>query len=724
MTYQFNLIDEKWIPCLLPGGRREEYGIRDALLKAAKISEISDHSPLVTAALHRLLLAILHTVFGPRSVDEWAALWHRGWDERRLMSYLDDERVHERFDLFHPQRPFCQVAGVSSRGASPATRLARELASPANAVLLFDHGGKDVLTAAEAARCLLAYQSYAPGGSQSRESAEFSSAKAAPLVNAALLLVKGSDLRRTLLLNLHWYCPDEAEPFSGAGADRPAWEAAAPPGDVVRAPLGYLDLLTWQSRRVRLLPEAGEGGQAVVSRAIILRGEQFEKGFSLHEKETMVAFKKNVKAGPGADPWPAVALQPERALWRDSLSLLESVAEQRSRPKMLDWLRYLVAEGHLAIADTLPLEVFGCVPDQANVVLWRHERLPVPTSYLSNPALVALLRESLQMAAGAASALVTAQWQLACLLAKPNAHSETDPRRLPPRARVKGLYIILRGEQFEKGFSLHEKETMVAFKKNVKAGPGADPWPAVALQPERALWRDSLSLLESVAEQRSRPKMLDWLRYLVAEGHLAIADTLPLEVFGCVPDQANVVLWRHERLPVPTSYLSNPALVALLRESLQMAAGAASALVTAQWQLACLLAKPNAHSETDPRRLPPRARVKGLYAGLGAPRSYWAALEAPFHQHMQRLATHYLAAEDGQADKTREDLDAWRRAARRAARAAYDEMAATLQYSERTARATALAENALRYRLNRSLPREPMTIEEETDEPTETVLAD
>ncbi|MCL5110887.1 MAG: type I-E CRISPR-associated protein Cse1/CasA [Chloroflexi bacterium] len=551
MTYQFNLIDEKWIPCLLPGGRREEYGIRDALLKAAKISEISDHSPLVTAALHRLLLAILHTVFGPRSVDEWAALWHRGWDERRLMSYLDDERVHERFDLFHPQRPFCQVAGVSSRGASPATRLARELASPANAVLLFDHGGKDVLTAAEAARCLLAYQSYAPGGSQSRESAEFSSAKAAPLVNAALLLVKGSDLRRTLLLNLHWYCPDEAEPFSGAGADRPAWEAAAPPGDVVRAPLGYLDLLTWQSRRVRLLPEAGEGGQAVVSRAIILRGEQFEKGFSLHEKETMVAFKKNVKAGPGADPWPAVALQPERALWRDSLSLLESVAEQRSRPKMLDWLRYLVAEGHLAIADTLPLEVFGCVPDQANVVLWRHERLPVPTSYLSNPALVALLRESLQMAAGAASALVTAQWQLACLLAKPNAHSETDPRRLPPRARV-----------------------------------------------------------------------------------------------------------------------------------------------------------------------------KGLYAGLGAPRSYWAALEAPFHQHMQRLATHYLAAEDGQADKTREDLDAWRRAARRAARAAYDEMAATLQYSERTARATALAENALRYRLNRSLPREPMTIEEETDEPTETVLAD
>lgn len=59
---EFNLIDEPWIPCIALDGQSIEYGIRDTLLKAHELREICDDSPLVTVALHRLLLAILYRI--------------------------------------------------------------------------------------------------------------------------------------------------------------------------------------------------------------------------------------------------------------------------------------------------------------------------------------------------------------------------------------------------------------------------------------------------------------------------------------------------------------------------------------------------------------------------------------------------------------------------------------------------------------------------------------
>ena len=57
---RFNLVDEKWIPVRFPDGTREELGIRAVLLQAKKIASIENASPLVVAALHRFLLAVLY----------------------------------------------------------------------------------------------------------------------------------------------------------------------------------------------------------------------------------------------------------------------------------------------------------------------------------------------------------------------------------------------------------------------------------------------------------------------------------------------------------------------------------------------------------------------------------------------------------------------------------------------------------------------------------------
>jgi len=62
------ILSIKMDPCILGTGGQEELSIREIFTesKMSGIQEISDSSPLVTVAIHRLLLTILHRNFGPK----------------------------------------------------------------------------------------------------------------------------------------------------------------------------------------------------------------------------------------------------------------------------------------------------------------------------------------------------------------------------------------------------------------------------------------------------------------------------------------------------------------------------------------------------------------------------------------------------------------------------------------------------------------------------------
>src|SRR5437773_2396779 len=100
MSIYFNLIDQPFIPCVMPNGSCGTFGLRETFMRADEIREIRDGSPLVTLALHRLLLAILHRNFGPRDMKEWRHLWEaERFDAAALETYF--KRWSEHFDLFH-----------------------------------------------------------------------------------------------------------------------------------------------------------------------------------------------------------------------------------------------------------------------------------------------------------------------------------------------------------------------------------------------------------------------------------------------------------------------------------------------------------------------------------------------------------------------------------------------------------------------------------------------
>jgi CRISPR system Cascade subunit CasA len=344
------------------------------------------------------------------------------------MDVLDSyfEKWHGRFDLFGAERPFYQTPLDEEGMWTTVAKLAHERASGNNAVL-FDHNSDSQptsVTAAEAARLVVTQQSLSLGGLIGIEGGR-ASATSAPLVGSAVLLVNGANLFETLLLNLVPYSPDQGLPQIGTyDADCPAWEQdeIVQPGET-RLPKGYLDYLTWQSRRLYLRPPVDAA--CGVSECIVSRGREFPKDY--FPRDPFMMLIRREKAPTGQNPWPAVRLREDRALWRDSHALFGSVPNQVTRPAVVDELARLAQAGALPPAKRYQVSVFGMASNQAKVFLWRHERQPLPLLYLESEALVEALRDSLRLTETVRSeALGKALWRLAEETLAPGDDREPD----------------------------------------------------------------------------------------------------------------------------------------------------------------------------------------------------------------------------------------------------------------------------------------------------------
>ncbi|MCC6388234.1 MAG: type I-E CRISPR-associated protein Cse1/CasA [Dehalococcoidia bacterium] len=422
MALTFSLLSESWLPVRFAGeATGREVSISEALARAHEIERLADPSPIVTAALHRLLVAILHAAHdGPRDMPEWVALWERGsFDLDLLAAYFD--RVRAAFDLFDPIRPFYQAPGLPRSAATTVAKLGSEY-SAGNNPLLFDHSSDDkppALEPAAAARLLVAQQSFAIGGLITRLPGDPPSAVASHLVKAAVILTLGRNLFETLVLNMVAVDGEGHEPFSfDPEKDAPAWERGTPTATTARPPDGYLDLLTWQSRRVLLFPD----DDGLVRHAAILAGDSFPPQMEPHDFETMAAYAKRDKIG-----WVPLGFRVEKVLWRDSLALLEA-SDTVQIPASIRWLARLKDSAYLEPSSLFSVAALGFCTDRAKIFLWRAEELPLPLAYLDNSELLAQVRHAVAAAEAAGRALRWAAMRLASHFLSPEGNA--DPARV------------------------------------------------------------------------------------------------------------------------------------------------------------------------------------------------------------------------------------------------------------------------------------------------------
>lgn len=382
MTSSFNLIRENWIPCVMPDGSISELSLRDTLVGAHGIREVSDPSPLTTASVHRLLLTMLYRVFAPQTMGDWLALWKlEGFASSAIEDYLG--RWEGRFDLLDDHHPFYQTSSFTGKTKDKAINDIVPELTQGHTSTLFDHTMDDTcppVSLSHAARILVTIQAYKLGGL----SGLGSNYRDGPGARAISFYLLGDNLFRTLLLNL---IPASSLGFPATQEDRPVWEHDTPPSG--GTPNGVLDYLTWQTLQVRLEPSRSTSGEISILKTTIGLGRY------LVQENLLSPFSRYTR-----DPkrgWMAMRLRQDMSLWRDASTLLavRSSGAEVNHPACLRWAATLADDGHLQFGMQYALVAYGQSATQAKLNFWRTERMPVPVEYLSDESIVELLQSAI-----------------------------------------------------------------------------------------------------------------------------------------------------------------------------------------------------------------------------------------------------------------------------------------------------------------------------------------
>lgn len=352
---EFNLLQEPWVRVRLPDDRVQEVSLTDALVHAQDYADLAGEMPTQDAAMLRLLLAVLFTVFSRVDVNgspapleksdnalaRWRDLWRLGhFSEQPLRDYL--AQWEDRFWLFHPERPFWQVPEAAIGTEYAAAKLNGEMSESSNKLRLFplySGNGKAALTYAQAARWLLYVNGY-DDTSAKPKGKNLPSVGAGWLGKIGFLQAQGENLYETLMLNLTLLKDGQtcwAENY-------PCWELDTPRSDErteIICPDNPAQLLTLQSRRL-LLHRAGEA----VDGFALLGGDFFPRENAFAEQMTI--WRNSAKKNEPATFVPC-RHDPAKQFWREFPSVFCKGNEDVHRPGVVCWVERL--QGRIRLLD-------------------------------------------------------------------------------------------------------------------------------------------------------------------------------------------------------------------------------------------------------------------------------------------------------------------------------------------------------------------------------------
>ena len=357
---EFNLIDEPWIRVMDESCKVVEVSLLDAIINAHKYKSLSGELPTQDVAVMRLILAVIHTVvsrydeYGDENdledseddaLDRWKGLWEQGYfPENAVREYL--EQWHERFWLFHSDRPFGQVAGLTAGTDYNSPKLNGEISESGNKIRLFSaYSGKEKssLTYSQSARWLLYLNAYDDTSAKPTKEGKAKAGGSLPSPGAGwlgklgLIYISGNNLFETLMLNLVMINKDEVQ-----YEQKPLWEyenISDAERTKIAIPDNLAELYTVQSRRLLLNRCNGE----VVSYKL-LGGDFFDKENAFFEP--MTVWKTPKKEGEDYTP---KRHDSSRQMWRE-FSVMYNEKNKNRRAGVINW--YEIIFGNKCIPKT------------------------------------------------------------------------------------------------------------------------------------------------------------------------------------------------------------------------------------------------------------------------------------------------------------------------------------------------------------------------------------
>ncbi|MCK9523819.1 MAG: type I-E CRISPR-associated protein Cse1/CasA [Proteobacteria bacterium] len=324
-----NVAFDPWIPVLDSKGNRVLVSPWDILTGGHQYIDLVVR-PHERVALMRFLISLSHAALdGPRDFDAWESVPQDLPDAAQ--NYL--KKWKEAFELFHPQKPWLQIAELqktkSSNAANntddwtPVSKLNFSLAT-GNNTTLFDHKGLDKereISLEETIVSMITFQCFSLAGLSSQvfwnSQQSEKTAKDAPCAPSSMLhtFIRGSNLMETLHANLPWY-EYVQQHYLKNNIGRPIWELF--PKDlndskaIENATTTYLGRLVPLSRFILLSSSAqkmlwGAG----------LAYPNYAGGFPPEPTATVYVRKFNKKEEPALLPF-----RTNKAYWRELPSIL------------------------------------------------------------------------------------------------------------------------------------------------------------------------------------------------------------------------------------------------------------------------------------------------------------------------------------------------------------------------------------------------------------------
>ncbi len=376
----FCLDRDAWIPVLYADGSRRDVSLRELFRDAHLIRDITPAMAQQKLPLLRLALAVLYHRYAYPSSErqpdeitvEMKSKWLDIWNEGRFCAedidrYFDE--YSDRFDLFDPERPFYQTAGLQylkeRADGCPYDPISMVIADVPNKPekFLMSMRARNMLgdiSFAEAARWLVYLQAYdcagiktpVCGNTSVRNGRVYTPKDAVStgwLGEIGGVFLKGETLFDTLMLNWVIACPDSGDSSFFTGAENlPAWDCAHHEAttDIWEADVhgfrpGPAALYTWQARRVRLVPN--DEGTAVMG-IVSCYGDIPPKPVDYQFLEPMTAWRgaspaEQKKFGFAHVPFMPARHAAGRSLWRGFAALLalDKSGDDR-RPGVIRWL--------------------------------------------------------------------------------------------------------------------------------------------------------------------------------------------------------------------------------------------------------------------------------------------------------------------------------------------------------------------------------------------------
>lgn len=361
---EFNLLEEPWILAMNHKGIVEELSLTDVFRRAHEFQELAGELPTQDMAVLRLLLAVLHSVFGRYDVcgknssisalagaspadakRRWKTLWDKGeFPKEVIEKYL--LKFKDRFWLFHSDNPFYQMAALADRnekdffGPFDVSKLNGVLLEGDNKSRLFPQltgKHKKSLTYAEAARWLLHCNAFAEtfGKLEAKNKSKNALTLGVGwLGKLGLIAAAGNNLFETLMLNLV-LLPNGGKTLWGD--EVPIWEIDGADNSErveIIIPNNPSELLTLQSRRILLEREDGK-----VTKYRFVSGAFFAKENALNEQ--MTVWKNAAKKETDPPVYEPKRHLPSKRIWRDFSSI---AAHGKKRPGVVEWLSVLKNE--------------------------------------------------------------------------------------------------------------------------------------------------------------------------------------------------------------------------------------------------------------------------------------------------------------------------------------------------------------------------------------------